>query len=154
MDFTLFVFVEELDGAEVGVVDVFHDLVVVLDAEEVFCNLSFEHEVEVVVALGGAKGFEGFLRGVAHHTFLNGSSGKEAVETEGIVVLEEELEGFDLWVFAVAVSPLEREAVEESFAAEGDVVVGEAHGIHGDEEVGHDAAAPVNGAAMGSLILQ
>ena len=46
------------------------------------------------------------------------------------------------------------EGVEEALAAQGDVVVGEAHGVEGDEDVGHDAAAAVDGAAVGGAILQ
>ena len=145
---------KEVDGDEVGVVDVFHDFIVVFDAEKVFGDLGFEHQVHILVAVLGTLGLCGLLVGVAHHTFLKGGGGKETVETKRVIVLEEQFEGLDFRVFAVGVGPTEGEGVEEAFSAEGDVVVGEAHGVHGDEEVGHDAAAAVDGAAMSGLILQ
>ena len=145
---------KEVDGDEVGVVDFLHDFIVVFDAEKVFGDLGFEHEAEVVVAMGSAFGFGSFFFNIADNAFLKGGGGKETVERERLIVLEEQFEGLDFRVFAVGVGPTEGEGVEEAFSAEGDVVVGEAHGVHGDEEVGHDAAAAVDGAAMSGLIFQ
>ena len=145
---------EEVEGAEEGLVDVFHDLVVVFNAKEVFGDLGLKHECEVAVGVGGAFGFGGFFIGVADDAFLYGGGGKLGVEAEGVVVLKEEFEGLHLRVFPVGVGPVEREGVEEAFAAEGDVVVGEAHGVERDKNVGHDAAAAEDGAAVGGAIAE
>lgn len=142
------------EGGIVAVVEVFHDHVVVVDAEEVAGDLGFEHEAQVVVAMGGALGFEGFLFGVAHDTFLDGCSSKEAVEAEGVVVGKEVVEGLHLGHASVGIGPLHGEGVEETLAAEGDVVVGEAHGVNGHEDVGHDAAAAIDSAAVSRPITQ
>ena len=132
----------------------FHDAVVVAFAEKSVGDECLKLEVCEVVVETDNVGVLELWEGISHNTFRCSVGNKGGVDAKCVIIIEVGVESGNCGVGAMRVGPFDGELGKEAFATAFLVEFGGGGCVERDEDVGHDAAAPIDGTACGGVELE